>query len=157
MLCAIGIAAAVGVATRPRLQRPDWRRRRAGARDRARRPARERAILIQHYRDLLPLSLYVPGLSFMSRRGARVASSTWSRSPRHAFICAGGARPATCRPPRMQASYAIPGFHAVGRRQFAQFTVLRLVADAPALVTPHRVARALTTTRFADDELLLQR
>ena len=40
----------------------------AGARD-ARAPAGGRAaILIQHYRDLLPLSLYVPGLHFMARR-----------------------------------------------------------------------------------------
>jgi hypothetical protein len=56
----------------------------------------------------------------------------------------------------MQASYVIPGFHPVWRRRFDQFTVLRLVADTPTLVTPHRVAHALTTTRFADDELLVQ-
>ena len=61
VLCAMGVTTAVGVAFDRNLERPDWRvvaralgtlRRRGG-----------RAILVQHYRDLLPLSLYVPGLS----------------------------------------------------------------------------------------------
>src|SRR5436309_3489649 len=63
VLCATGVATAIGVAMDRRLQRPDWRvvatmlgpHSATGA---------DRIILVQHYRDLLPLSLYLPHLSF---------------------------------------------------------------------------------------------
>jgi mannosyltransferase len=67
VLCATGIAAAVGVATERQLERPDWR---AVAGVLAPAPAGGRAILIQHYRDRLPLSLYTP----------RTALVAWERT-----------------------------------------------------------------------------
>ena len=156
-LCAIGVTGAIGVQLNRDYQRPDWR---GVARLLGTVPAPgagERAIFVQHYRDLLPLRLYLPHLSFMSRRGARVHElDVVSFTAPRFHLCWFGAA-CNLSGTAMQASYDIPGFHPVWRRQFAQFTVLRLVADAPALVTPHRVSRALTNTRFADDELLLQR
>src|SRR5260221_6525184 len=72
-LCAMGIVAALGVAVDRKLERPDWRgvagtigpRPPAGA-------GADRAILVQHYRTLLPLSLYMSGLRYASKRGAVV-------------------------------------------------------------------------------------
>ncbi len=71
-MCLIGIVTAIGVAADRNYQRPDWRVVAAilGT-DHAAAP--ERAILVQHYRDLLPLSLYLPGLRFMPRHGATVS------------------------------------------------------------------------------------
>ena len=70
-LCLIGIVASVGVARNRNLQRPDWRPVAAVL---GRSPASgPRAILVQHYRDLLPLSLYLPGLKFL--RGQSVMMS----------------------------------------------------------------------------------
>jgi hypothetical protein len=57
----------------------------------------------------------------------------------------------------MQASYPIPGFHEVWRRRALQFTILRLEPATPTRVTPAAVARALSTTKFRNDELLVQR
>ena len=72
VLCALGVATALGVAFDRGLERPDWRvvARALGTHP---GPPGTRAILIQHYRDLLPLSLYVPGLHFMGGAGATVS------------------------------------------------------------------------------------
>ena len=97
------------------LQRPDWRvvARAIGTRPVpvGGAPASERVILIQHYRDLLPLSLYVPGLHFMGRGGATVSElDIVSFTSPASAASAGGARPATCgrhgrrRPTRSPAS-----------------------------------------------------
>jgi mannosyltransferase len=156
-LCVIGVSAAIGVQVTRDYQRPDWR---GVARLLGTLPppgAGQRAIFVQHYRDLLPLRLYLPHLSFMSHRGARVRElDVVSFTAPRFHLCWFGAA-CNLSGTDMQAGYDVPGFHPVWRRHFAQFTVLRLVADAPALVTPHRVSQALSTTRFADDELLLQR
>jgi hypothetical protein len=112
---------------------------------------------MQHYSDLLPLSLYVPGVRKVHgafRVGEfDVVSFT---SPASSGSCWWG--PA-CNlwPSRMQASYPIAGFRPVSERRVLQFTVLRMVASAPVRLTPAAVARVLTATRFANDELLLQR
>jgi mannosyltransferase len=155
-LCAIGVATAVGVAFDRNYQRPDWR---VVSTALGRPPAGGRAILVQHYRDLLPLSLYQPGLRFwpgqsgITVRELDVVSFT---SPKSAGFCWWG--PA-CNlwPSRMQASYPVAGFHAVSERHELQFTVLRLVASHPVTVRPAAVSRVLTTTRFSNDELLWQR
>jgi mannosyltransferase len=156
-LCAIGVTGAIGVQVNRDYQRPDWR---GVARLLGSAPvsgAGERAIFVQHYRDLLPLRLYLPHLSFMSHRGARVRElDVVSFTAPRFHLCWFGAA-CNLSGTAMQASYDLPGFHPLWRRRFAQFTVLRLIADAPALVTPHRISQALTNTRFADDELLLQR
>jgi 4-amino-4-deoxy-L-arabinose transferase-like glycosyltransferase len=156
-LCGIGVASTIGIATNSNYQRPDWR---AVARVLGARPAAgDRAIVVQHYRDLLPLSLYLPGLRFSSRHGATVSTLdvVSFTSPQSAGFCWWGS---ACNlwPSRMQSSYAIPGFRPVWRRRVKQFTVLHMVASrGRARVTPAAVSRALVTTRYRNDELLLQR
>jgi hypothetical protein len=161
-LCAIGLTAAVGVATDRSLQRPDWR---AVARLLGPHPPRgpaiapRRAILVQHYRDLLPLSLYVPHLAFMRRTAATVSELdvvSFSSPPSSGFCWWGSA--CNLWPSRMQSSYRIPGFRTVWRHRVYQFTVLHMVATSgPVLLTPATVSRALRTTRLRNDELLIQR
>ncbi len=57
------------------LQRPDWR---GVARVLGPRPAAPggRVILVQHYKTLLPLSLYMPGLKFWRGRHPQPVSTT---------------------------------------------------------------------------------
>ena len=116
-------------------------------------------ILVQHYRDLLPLSLYLPGLRFMRGRGAAVSELdviTFTSPPSAGFCWWGSA--CNLWPSRLQASYAIPGFSVVSRSRVEQFTVLRMTTGGrPVFVSAGAVARALRTTRFQNDELLLQR
>jgi mannosyltransferase len=155
-LCLIGVVAAVGVARDRNLQRPDWR---PVARLLGPRPGSgQRLILVQHYRDLLPLSLYVPDLKFMRGPGARVSEVDVISftSPRSAGFCWWGS---ACNlwPSQMQASYAVPGFTAVSRASANQFTVLRLRASRPRFVSAAALAHSLRTTRFQNDELLIQR
>ena len=173
VLCAIGVVTALGVAFDRNLQRPDWRvvarvlgtRQAPAVAGGAAAPAvtrgaaaPERAILIQHYRDLLPLSLYVPGLHFMGRGGATVSELdvVSFTSPASAGFCWWGS---ACNlwPSRAQASYPVAGFHEVSRRRELQFTVVRLVASHPVRLTPAEVSRALTATRLANDGLIVQR
>jgi uncharacterized membrane protein len=159
-LCGIGVASTIAIASDRNYQRPDWRgvARLLGAH--APRPtAGSRAILVQHYRDLLPLSLYLPGLRFMSQRGAAVSALeiVSFTSPASAGFCWWGS---ACNlwPSRAQAAYAIPGFRPVWRRRVYQFTVVHLVATrGRAHVSPATVSPALTTTNYRNDELLIQR
>jgi hypothetical protein len=156
-LCAIGVTAAIGVAADRNLQRPDWR---AVARELA--PAHPtasvvgRAILIQHYRTLLPLSLYLPHLHVLGRRGARVNElDVIAMSSPQQPLCWWGA---ACNliPSRMQSRYAIRGFRTEWTRRVLQFDIQRLVARRPVTLTPEDVARALHSTRLRRDVLELQ-
>jgi hypothetical protein len=157
VLCSIGVVTAVAVAVDRDFERPDWRVVAGALSDHA--PAGGRAILVQHYRDLLPLSLYEPGLRFWPSGGANavreldVVSFT---SPPSAGFCWWGSG-CNLWPSRVQASYLIAGFHAVSERRVLQFTIVRMVSSAPVRLTPSVVARVLTTTRLANDELLIQR
>ena len=160
LLCGLGVAASIGVARNRDLQRPDWRpvARVLGAHATGPAAAGGRIILIQHYRDLLPLSLYMPHLKFMRGRRARAAEFdvVSFTSPPSAGFCWWGS---ACNlwPSRMQSVYAIPGFHAVWRRQVDRFTVLHMVSTGgPRLITPAAVSRALRTTRLRNDALLIQ-
>ncbi|MGO9750615.1 MAG: glycosyltransferase family 39 protein [Solirubrobacteraceae bacterium] len=180
-LCAIGLTAAVGVAFDYDLQRPDWRpvarllgtgqaasaapsltatvQPSAGAGAGVPAPALldGRAILIQHYRTLLPLSLYLPDLHLFGRHAERVReldviSMTSPQQP----LCWWGA---ACNliPSQMQRSYPIPGFHVLWVRRVHRFTIMRLVADHPVALTRAAVAHVLRTTTLRNDELLIQR
>jgi hypothetical protein len=156
VLCAFGVITAVGVAVDRDLERPDWRVV-AGALGRA--PVGGRAILVQHYSDLLPLSLYEPGVARWPGGGAipvRELDVVSFTSPASRGFCWWGS---ACNlwPSRMQASYRVAGFHTVSRRRALQFTVLRMVASVPVRLTPSAVARVLSTTRFRDDKLMWQR
>jgi len=179
-LCAIGIAGVVDFDTTRGLQRPDWRvvaralDRRAPASaflpptagaivpvTRARTDAaggQGRLILIQHYRDLLPLSLYLPHLSFLRGPGARVSEVdviSFTSPPSSGFCWWGSG--CNLWPSRMQAGYRIPGFRAVARTRVLQFTILRMVAARPRRVTAAQIARALHGTTLREDDLLFQR
>jgi 4-amino-4-deoxy-L-arabinose transferase-like glycosyltransferase len=161
-LCVIGLVAAVGVARDRNLQRPDWRGVAALLGTRPSGPAATggRMILFQHYKDLLPLKLYLPGLKFVPTHHARVSefdvvSFTVPRnSP---GFCWWGA---ACNlwASKMQASYPIPGFRPVWRRHIYQFTVLHMVAvNGPVLVRATQVEKILTTTKMQNNGLAVQR
>ncbi|HEY2160493.1 MAG TPA: glycosyltransferase family 39 protein [Solirubrobacteraceae bacterium] len=156
-LCGIGVASTIAIASNRAYERPDWR---GVAGLLGTRPAAGgRAILIQHYRDLLPLSLYLPRLKFAGRHVATVSELdvVSFTSPVSAGFCWWGS---ACNlwPSRMQASYSIPGFKPVWRRRIYQFTVLHMVAVAGrARVSGATVWPAVRTTRPRNDELLIQR
>lgn len=154
-LCAVGVLAAIGVARERNLQRPDWR---PVAQALGRPPAGGRMILVQHYRDLLPLSLYQPGLKFLRTSGARVSELdvVSFTSPPSAGFCWWGS---ACNlwPSRMQPSYDIAGFTRAGQTHRGQFTILRMTSSGGRrLITASEVARSLRTTNFPNDELLIQ-
>ena len=155
-LCVIGVTASVGVAADPSLQRPDWR---PVARALGPLPAGSpgRAILVQRYLDLLPLSLYVPHLHFLGRAGARVDQLVVIsiRSPPRSFCWWGAA--CNLIPSEMQRAYPVAGFHVVSRERVEQFTILRLESARPLRLRPPAVAAALTATDLRHDGLLIQR
>jgi hypothetical protein len=180
-LCAVGLVAAIGVQSDSKLQRPNWRpvasalgpapvaagsagsggsggsggsvgsAGSAGS-------APGRLILIQHYRTLLPLSLYLPDLKFMRARAASgvseidVISITSPSQP----LCWWGA---ACNliPSTMQQRYPLRGFREVSLLHVAQFTIMCLTSAHPRTVSQREVARALVTTTLPRDELLIQR
>jgi uncharacterized membrane protein len=157
MLCAIGVTATLGVAADRNLQRPDWR---PVARVLGIEPAggaSARAILVQHYRDLLPLSLYLPHLNFLPSGGVPVKELDVIsiRSPQQPLCWWGAA--CNLIPSSMQKTYRVAGFHVLWRRHVLQFTITRLVSQRPVLLGRAAVAAALTTTRLPRDELLVQR
>ncbi len=162
-LCAIGIIAVAGVDFNRNFQRPDWR---GVARVLGPSPAPSvgtRAILIQHYHYLLPLSLYVPGLKSWPHRGhvpygsipVRELDIVSIKSPRVALCWWGAACNLTGS--ATQASYPVPGFHEVSVRKIYQFTVTELQSSTPVLLTASMVSHALYATTLPRDELLYQR
>jgi mannosyltransferase len=163
-VCAIGVGASIAIANNRNYQRPDWRgvARILGTQPPTHRPNHppgSRAILIQHYRDLLPLSLYLPGLRFMPAGGASVSELDVISftSPRSAGFCWWGS---ACNlwPSRMQSSYPVTGFRVAWRRHTSQFTVLALVATHGRVrITASAVSLALRRTTLRQDDLLLQR
>lgn len=167
-LCAIGVVTTIGVAVDRNYERPDWRvvarvlgpaaGRPAGAGRAAPAASPARAILVQHYRDLLPLSLYLPGLRFMPRSGATVSQLdvVSFTSPPSAGFCWWGS---ACNlwPSAMQSAYPVPGFRERWRRRELQFSVMQMTSPRPVRLTPAEVSRVLRTTSFRNDELLLQR
>ena len=168
VLCATGVAAAIGVSVDRKYQRPDWR---PVAHVLGTRPApavEQRAILIQGYRDVLPLSLYMPRLQAWYHTGTDKYSLymhsypvseldviTMSAPPAPKTGCWWGS---ACNlvPTALQPRYPIPGFHEVWIRHSHQFTILRMVASRPVLVTPQMVSGALTNTQLKYDDLLVQ-
>ena len=154
ILCATGVVSAVGVAVNRSLERPDWR---PLARALGPAPAHVgRAILIQHYKVLLPLSLYEPRLRFMPGGGALVdeLDVISIRSPQENACWWGAA--CNLIPSQLQPSYQVPGFRAVGEQHILQFTLLRLRAARPVHLTREMVSRALRTTELRGDGLILE-
>jgi 4-amino-4-deoxy-L-arabinose transferase-like glycosyltransferase len=165
-LCAVGLTGAIAVAANRDFQRPDWR---GVARVLGPRPApgvESRAILIQRYRDVLPLSLYLPGLKSWPHHGTNKFSKYVGTHAIREFDVVSIAAPrvnlcwwgAACNltPSRLQAAYAVPGFHVAWIRRVYQFTIMRMEAARPVKVTPQLVSAALTNTHLKFDDLLLQ-
>lgn len=153
-LCAVGVFATVGIAANRNLQRPDWRYvARALGTGRPAPPGR--AILVQHYQYLLPLSLYLPHLTVLHRPERVSQLDVISVVSPSQPLCWWGA---ACNliPSAMQRRYAIAGFHPVARRHVLQWTILTLDARRPVRLTRGDVARALHTTSLRHDELIYQ-
>jgi hypothetical protein len=56
----------------------------------------------------------------------------------------------------MQRRYDIAGLQSVSRRHVLQWTILRMVAQRPVLLTRGDVARALHSTSLRSDKLIYQ-
>ena len=101
-----------------------------------------------HLRPALPrpaaaLALRAPPRVRAPHRRAGDASSTSCRSPPRACTCAGGGPPATCRERKCRPATTSRASIRVAPALRAVHACCALVADAPTLVTPHRVvARA---------------
>jgi hypothetical protein len=155
-LCATGLAAAIGVASDRSLQRPDWRGVARVLGPAA--PAGGRAILVQHYRDLLPLSLYVHDLRFWRGPATERISEidVVSISAPRERLCWWGAACNLSGSP-LQSSYPLSGLREVSVQRAYQFTIMRLVARRPVTLTRAQIGRVLTATTLPRDEILLQR
>jgi hypothetical protein len=157
VLCATGVATTIGIDADWKLQRPDWRAVAAILGPRPAGPG-SRVILIQHYRDLLPLSLYEPGLRFWRSGGSRTTSELDVVAMQPGLgerACWWGA---ACNliPSQLQAAYRIPGLHELWVRRFRQFSVMRLIAPRPVRLSAAAISGALQSTRLAHDDLLVQ-
>jgi hypothetical protein len=160
-LCAIGLVAAIGVAQDRNLQRPDWRGVAAllGTHPSGAAATGGRAIVVQNYKDLVPLKLYLPGLKFVPSHRTRVSELDIISftNPRTAGLCWWGSA-CNLRPSYMQASYPVPGFRPVWRRHIYQFTVLHMMAvHGPVLVRAGQINQILTATTMHQSELMVQR
>ena len=107
-----------------------------------------RVILIQHYRTLLPLSLYMPGLHFCapSSRSACDEIDVISMSSPQQPLCWWGA---ACNliPSQMQTQLPDPGFPDLWVRHVHRFTIMRLVAAHPVILTRRTVASGAARRR----------
>jgi hypothetical protein len=153
-MCAIGVTAAIGVATNRNFQRPDWR---VLAHLLGSAPVSGSMILLQHYRDLLPRSLYEHGLRFLGGSHADVTElDVVAMSAPRVGLCWWGAA-CNLSPSMLQRSYPVHGFHPAWRRRVLQFTVLDLRASRPVLLDRAVISRALTATTLRRDGVLIQR
>jgi hypothetical protein len=142
VLCGIGVTTTAAVAFDQTLQRPDWRRLAGLLGDRP--PPGGRMLVIQRYRTLLPLSLYLPGLEPLYRPGVKgvpQASATISefdvvaiQAPR-VYLCWWGAA-CNLNPSALQHTYPVSGFRVVRQQSAYPFTVLRMRAvNGPVTIT----------------------
>lgn len=134
-LCALGLAAIVGVAAKPEFQRNDWR----GA-ARALGPAgTARGIVISPVNG-------ADGLSVYTGRLRRFPSQPTAIGEIDLLGIAQRPPGQTERPPR-RADPEVPGFHVVERREAPTYTLIKLRADRPLPLT----AAALDYLRLDPD------
>jgi hypothetical protein len=157
ILCAVGLAATIGVAVDWKLQRPDWQ---GLARTlSADSPATGgRAILVQNNGGLMPLGVYLPRLRFM-RAGAAIKEldvvAAAPGAPGSWFCWWGSA--CNLSPSKLDTSIRPPGFHREGPVvRVGQFSILRLRARTALRLTPTDISHTFTNTRLRRDALLLQ-
>jgi mannosyltransferase len=125
LLCAIGIAAVVGVASTPAWQRDDWR----GMAEALGEPRGPRAIVVQPASGRRPLALYMPGLRALPAAGAPV-SEILVLHPAQRNVP--GEHPL---PPPPTLPPPVPGFEVSDQRLTDTYAVvvLRASAGAPQL------------------------
>jgi hypothetical protein len=142
VLCAVGAVSVVGVVVNPRLQRPDWRAVAASLGSRS-----DRAILTVNGCQLLPLSLYLPGLRMAERSGTAVREidviSTANQTNWYSVLFSGGY--VICRPqnqpvpvPRRVGAFRVSG----PRTSINEFSVVRLRSSTPVHVTSATFSKA---------------
>jgi mannosyltransferase len=130
VLCAIEAAATIGVAVEPTWQREDWR----GAAAALGSPSGPRAIVVPA-NGRGALRLYRAGLSTMPATGAAVREVAMVTT---VLRSGGGVHPGS--PPRPRKP-PIPGFHVAGRDYTATYSVLRLRAASPIVVSGRQLTR----------------
>ncbi len=140
VLCAIGLTAAVSVATTYAFQRPNWQlladllgpwpQHRTAARD-------ARIVMIQDNPGGMPLGLYFNNLRYIKTASVHDVSAidviAVADTHTHESFCWWGS---ACNlvPSRLDRDYSIPGFHIVARRRVRQFRVLELRSAHPTTV-----------------------
>jgi hypothetical protein len=153
-LCGIGVFAAGAVAFDQSLQRPDWRRL---ARLLGPPPPGGRALLLQRYRTRLPLSLYVPNLSFLRQGSATVSEFdvVALQAPR-VKLCWWGA---TCNlnPTTIHNTYSAPGLRVLWRRSVYPFTVERMVPVHGEITLTAAEARTRLNANYVNAKLAARR
>jgi mannosyltransferase len=128
VVCALGLAAVVGVAVEPRWQRSDWR----GAAEALGPPTGNRAIVITPAETgPLPFELYRPAARPMPAGGAPVREV--------ALVAPAGENGSA--PPRPEAPN-LPGFSEARRRPADGYTVVLLTSPMPVPLTPAQLAGA---------------
>lgn len=143
-ICMVGIAAVIGVAVDPNLQRPDWRglARAIGAD----RPAPGgRAILLQRQVFLMPEALDMPGLRFIKPTGARVRELDVIaiRTPDAGWFCWWGAA-CNLLSSKLDTRIRVRGFRRAGPVLYVnQFSILRLRSAHTIRLTPEEISHAL--------------
>src|SRR6202043_3534133 len=97
------------------------------------------------YRTLLPLSLYEHRMRFWRRQRTAAVSEidVVAISAPRVHLCWWGAA-CNLTPSPAQSSYPIPGFRTVSTQRAYQFTIVKLVAPRPVVLTKASVAAALT-------------
>lgn len=144
-LCTIGLIATIAVAVDWKLERPAWGAvARAVVRDRPAGAAS--AIILENNDSPIPLAGYLPGLSPLTGRGALVQEISVVAAvtaPADTFCWWGAACSLPLAP--LDRAIALRGFHPAGAViHVNQFSIERLRARKPVLVTPAEVAGALT-------------
>ena len=106
----------------------------------------QRAILIQLYKNVLPLSLYMPGLKAWTHHGTDEYNIYTGTNPIDEFDVVAMTSPpgkncwwgSACalEASQLQSASKLPGLRPVWIRHFNQFTILRLRTQHPVVVSP---------------------
>jgi len=170
-ICALGLTATVSVATDYALQRPDWA---AVVRALGPWPTRGaaldsgRLLVFQENPWLESLTqVYMTHTHVLHRTGRfrdranevreiDVIANTAPHQALNHWLCWWGA---SCNlyPSKLQHSYSIPGFREVGIIHVRQFSIMRLVADAPETIDRRQLVDAFGVTNLYDAGILIQR
>ncbi len=161
LLCVIGLIAVIGVYNNYWLQRPDWRAVATAIHPTGypTRPPGSRLVVVQENPGVLPLGLYLPGLTY-DRSGVNhgvteIDLVAVDDHPGLGTYCWWGSA-CNLSPSTLQARYTIPGFHQVASLHAKQFSIRVLVADHGQTLTRAQLQRALHRVGVSRDGYLIQ-